>query len=101
MSGRGVRYAFILFHVTLAVVIFVLSVLTVVHTENLHLKILAGVEALAAVLLLVPATLRVGAVILLIVFAVVIVMHGLRGELPILIYAAGVVLVAVHGSAFK
>jgi hypothetical protein len=68
--------------------------------HDAHLVLIGGVEALAAVLFLIPRTLRIGAYGLLIVFAVVFLLHALRLQFrgDILIYAVVVLFVAVHGS---
>jgi hypothetical protein len=104
-----VRRAFIVFHLTLGVVLLILSVMTLRSAiapgaggPDHHVAILAGVEALAALLFLLPGTLRVGSAGLLLVFAVAIVFHALRGEFPgpLLIYAAGTAFVMAHGSAW-
>jgi hypothetical protein len=109
MPGIPLRRAFVVFHVTLGVVLLILSVMTLRNAiapqaggPEHHVAILAGLEALAALLFLLPGTLRVGGVGLLLVFAVAIVVHALRGEFPgpLLIYAAGTALVMAHGSAW-
>ncbi len=109
MAGTSLRRAFLAFHLTLGIVVFILSVTTLHHAlraadglRSHHLAILAGVEALSAILFLIPGTLRIGGVGLLLTFAAAIVVHALRGEFPgpVLIYAAGTVLVIVHGSAW-
>jgi hypothetical protein len=66
-----------------------------------HLAIVAGAEAAAALLFLVPRTLRLGGVLLLAIFAFAVVVHGVQHELDLLVYAAGVLFVSVHGSAFS
>lgn len=95
--------AFVLFHVTLALVVAQLSVSTLIHAHsgpraNPHLVLLAGAEALAALLFLVPATLRVGGSALLLIFAFAFIFHGLHGEwaTQLLIFGAGVWLVMAH-----
>src|SRR3989442_11349774 len=106
--NNSLRRAFALFHVTLGLVVFWESVDTIRHVSTLHqgnplgshLSLLAGIEALAAVLFLLPKTLKVGSWLLLAVFAVAIAVHGIRQELSLLVFAAGVLFVSVHGSAF-
>jgi hypothetical protein len=107
MAQKSLRNAFIAFHLTLGAVIFWLSIQTAVSAArqspvNLHLLILAGVETVAALLFLLPSTLRVGGSGLLLTFAVAIIAHALQGEFvaPLLVYAAGVIFVTVHGSAW-
>ncbi len=103
------RRAFVLFHLTLAVVILLESLLTVVHslhspTES-HLNTIlpwfAGLEALAAIMLLIPQTLKIGGAILLLIFLIAIVVHGPADGMPLIVYAAGVIFVMAHGSAYS
>ena|SRR2546423_5694954 len=110
MNSHALRRAFIAFHLTLGVVVVAESLITVLHASgvvgarhpNHVLALFAGVEVIAALLFLWPATLRVGAWSLLLIFVVAIAFHGLHGELQLtlLVYAVGVILVMVHGSAF-
>lgn len=106
MSDHMLRRSFVSFHCVLAAVVFLQSIVTVLHTvagQNGHWLVwFAGAEAVAAVLFLVSATMRVGAIFLLLIFSVAIVLHGLQGELQLslVVYIAGVVLVMAHGSAF-
>jgi hypothetical protein len=110
MNSHALRHSFIAFHLTLGVVVLAESLITVLHASGLGvarhpdhvLTLFAGVEAVAALLFLLPATLRAGAWALLVIFAAAIAFHGLHGELQLtlLVYAVGVVLVMVHGSAF-
>jgi hypothetical protein len=97
-------WAFPVFRYTLAIVIFIQSVMTVVHAAHSpvegHIgKILpwfAGVEAGAAVLLLIPKTIKIGGWILLVIFAVAVIVHGPIKGMPLFVYAAGVLLVMFH-----
>ncbi len=102
------RLSFVIFHIVLGSVIFLEGVSVVLrttaHTANAlgsHLTILAIVEAVASILFLIPNTARVGGGILLAIFIFAIYVHGLRGELPLLVYAAGVVMVIVEGGTYK
>ena len=109
MSTNGVRLAFIVFHVTLGIVIFIESVLAAFHTlhsaTTSHLGAIlpwfAGIEALAAVLLLIPQTLKIGGSLLLAIFVVAVVIHGPAQQMPLFVYAAGVIFVMVHGNAYR
>lgn len=109
MKNLSLRRAFVAFHITLGVVVFIESVRTALlvlqkHMLNplgSHLAILAGIEAIAALLFLVPKTLKAGSILLLIVFAFAVTVHGVEGELGLLVYAAGVLFVFVHGSAYS
>jgi hypothetical protein len=66
---------------------------------SLHVAALASVEAVAALLFLVPSTMRVAGVCLLATFAVAFVVHAGRGEVAsqLLLYAASVIFIMVHG----
>jgi hypothetical protein len=61
----------------------------------------AGLEALAAVLLIIPRTLKIGGWILLVIFAAAIIVHGPLHQMPLFAYGAGVIFVMVHGSAYS
>lgn len=109
MAGAWVRRTFNLFHCTLAAVIFYEGTITfwdalAAHKFGRlspHAALVSGAEVIGAVLFIIPNTLRVGGIILLIIFAIVITVHGLKAELPILVYAAGVIFILVHGSGFS
>src|SRR5881628_585596 len=109
MNDRPLRHAFMIFHCTLAVVVFLQSLSTMLHAIHApvanplgsHLPWFAGAEAIAAALFLLPKTLRIGGWVLLAIFAVAVAVHGFHGELSLLVYAAGVALGMVHGSAFN
>jgi hypothetical protein len=107
MTSLSVRRAFALFHATLGLIVFLQSVgalrrALVAHGgAQTHIMVLAGAEALAAILFLIPKTRDIGGTVLLIIFAVAVVLHGFRGQLPLFVYAAGVILVIVHGSTFS
>ena len=103
--ARLVR-AFVALWWTIGVLLLYLSLKTV-HAgfasgggHDGHLVLVGGFEALAAVLFLIPRTLRIGAVGLLMVFALVFLIHASRLQFrgDILVYAAVVSFVAVHGS---
>ena len=109
MNNQSLRRAFVALHFTLAIVVFIESLKTTLHAAaahrlgamNSHLALLAGLEALAAILFLIPKTLKVGGSLLLLIFAIAIAIHGIPAELPLLVYAAGVLFVMVHGDAFS
>ena len=102
-DARYLRHAFRLFHLVLGVGLLWGSVHTVLHlgSSDSHALIIGTVEALAAVAFLLPRTMRLGAGVLLVVLALAFVLHAARGEWrpDLLVYAAGVLLVAVHGDA--
>lgn len=107
MPSRKLVLAFVTFWLTLGSVVFFASVRTFLGAvqgqahgpQGVHLGLLAGIEAVAALLFLVPWTMRVGAYGLLATFAVAIAVHIASGEFPgpLLAYAAGTVFVLVHG----
>ena len=104
MTTALLRRSFTAFHWVLGLGIFWLSVQTLAWAArntkhpNPHIIALAGAEAIGALLFLLPVTLRVGAALLLLTIASAAVVHGLMGEwrIDLLIYAAGVWLVATH-----
>jgi uncharacterized membrane protein YphA (DoxX/SURF4 family) len=106
MPSRRLLRAFVCLWWTLGIVLFLGSVQTVrwaLHSSyppNFHLLLLAGVEALGAVLFLIPRTLLFGGILLLLCLGVALLFHAVsyeyRGDL--LVYAAGVLFVVVHGS---
>jgi hypothetical protein len=96
--------AFVVLWWTLGLVIFYLSVRTLVQgttssPRDAHAIIIGGLEAVAALLFVVPKTARIGAVGLLVIIALAFALHALKGEFvaPFLVYAAGVLFVLVHG----
>ena len=109
MNSKSFRRTFVLFHITLGMVVFLQSVSTVLRASSghfveamrSHVTILAIVEALAAIIFLLPRTVKVGGAMLLIIFAVALAVHGVRGELTLFVYAVGVVLVMIEGGSYK
>jgi hypothetical protein len=97
------RHAFTAFHLTLGLGLLWASVHTVLHagTTDLHARVIGSVEALGALTFLVPRTLRVGALLLLVTILLAMLIHAARGEprADLLVYAAGVWLVATHEGA--
>jgi len=65
-----------------------------------HVFLVGTLEALAGVLFLVPRTLRLGAAGLLVMLGLVFLIHAARLQFrgDLLVYAAAVLFVAVHGS---
>jgi len=66
---------------------------------DIHVAVLASVEAIAGLLFLVPKTMRAGGACLLAVFAVAFVLHGRKGEFAsqLLLYMVAVSFVMIHG----
>ncbi len=108
MVVPSVRRGFMLFHAVLGLGLLAMSLqalahaLRSLHGDHAHLAFVAGLEAAGAVLLLIPRTVRWGGVALLVVLLPGFVVHLTRGEweLQLLIYAAGVWFVMVHGPAW-
>lgn len=105
MNHKMIRIAFIGFHFTLAIVVLLQSVWGVKHalsTANHALLVLAIVETLAAIVFMVPQTIRLGGLVLLSVFAIAFSVGLVHGELNLglLVYAAGTLFIVIHGSVF-
>ena len=107
--NQSLRRSFVGFHLTLASVVFVQSVLKafkaflVEPDANWHLFSLASVEAVAAILFVIPATLRFGGIALCLVFFVAFTAHAIVGEfeLGLLAYGAGTVFILFHGASYS
>lgn len=108
MPPRRLVVALLALWVTLGLVVLTASIQTFLGAVNgtvagpshLHLALLAGAEAIAAALFLVPKTMRLGGIGLLVTFAIAFIAHALSGEFAttLLLYAAGTVFVLVHGA---
>ena len=101
------RRAFHLFHAVLGLSLLAMSLMELWHTLHEldepghgHLAFVAGLEALGASLLLIPRTVRWGGAALLVVLLPGFVNEVAHGdwEWQLLVYAAGVWLVMVHGA---
>ena len=106
MTSNALRRAFVAFHVVLGVTLLALSLLSLraelqEEAPSTHFVLVAGAEALGAVMFLLPRTLRIGAVLLALTLLPALVMHATRGQFrgDLLVYLAGVLLVAVRGSS--
>jgi hypothetical protein len=106
MPARALVRAFYALWWTLGIVIFYLSATTARgavgrghDAADLHALIIGTVEAIAALLFLVPRTMVWGGVGLLATFAAAFLLHAHAHHFaaPLLIYAAAVVFVMVHG----
>jgi hypothetical protein len=91
---------------TVGLVVFYLSVTTVRtamrgghDSGGPHAILVGGVEAIAAILFLIPRTMSWGGAGLLATFVVAFLFHAHAGHFaaPILVYAAAVLFVMVHG----
>ena len=100
-----IRRAFLVFHLTLGFALLWGSVHTLMHLggNDVHALVIGSVEAIAAVAFLIPWTLRLGAALLLLTLVGAVLVHAGRGEWrpDLLVYASGVILVAVHGTTYR
>lgn len=98
---RRLRHAFLLFHLVLGIALLWGSVHTVLQLgpSDPHALVIGTVEAVAAAAFLIRRSMRIGAGVLLAVLALAFLVHAARGEWrpDLLVYAAGVLLVCVHG----
>lgn len=107
MPDRRLVRDFVVLYVTLGVVVLVQSAVTVAEAirgtilsgDRHHALILGTLEAIAAVMFLVPRTMRWGADLLLAIFGLAFVLHALRGDpaLSLLVYGAATFFVRTHG----
>jgi hypothetical protein len=107
MQTPSLVRAFLTLYVTIGVVVCIESVATVVAAvrgelpalTRPHALILGGLEVVAAVLFLIPRTMRWGAAGLLVIFALAFGIHAAGGDpnLDLLILAAAVLFVRTHG----
>ena len=104
MPPRSVLRAFLSLWVISGLALFYASAMTVRDAwfgghANFHLAALGSLETLAALLFVLPSTLRLGAAGLLGTFAVAFAVHLAAGQVraDLLLYAAAVTFVAVHG----
>lgn len=106
MAGLHVRRAFMIFHAVLGGVLLILSHNALFHSLHAHgfghLTFVAALELVGALLFLIPRTLKLGGITLLVVLIPGFIVHLTRGEweLQLLIYAAGVYFVMMHGAAW-
>ena len=110
MSSLKSLRAFQIFHVALAGGLLVMSLLPLVHAlqelgdpGHAHLAFVLGLQALGAILLLIPRTVRWGGAALLAVLLPGFLNEVAHGdwELQYLIYATGVWLIMAHGAGWR
>jgi hypothetical protein len=106
MGSTNVIRAFIALWWTLGILLIVYSVQTAWQAISagptglgVHVVALASIETIAALLFLVPRTMRAGAICLLAAFAGAFVLHGIKREFPsqLLLFAVAVTFVMIHG----
>ena len=104
-NEERLRRVFVAFHLTLGLALLWGGVHTVLDlgATDLHARLIGSIEAIGALAFLVPRTFRGGAALLLLTLLLAVVLHAARGEWrpDLLVYAAGVLLVAVHGPAYR
>jgi hypothetical protein len=104
-ESNRIRPAFVIFHLILGLALLWSSVHTLLHLgpTDVHARIIGSIEAVGAVAFLIPRTLRFGGPLLLLSLVGAILVHAGLGEWrpDLLVYAAGVALVTVHGSAYQ
>jgi hypothetical protein len=104
MPPRALVRSFVAMWWTLGIALLVLSIRTVASAvapgaHDPHAIVIGGLEAVSALLFLVPRTLRIGAAGLLVAIGAAILLHFAGGHFrwDLLMYAAAVQFVAVHG----
>jgi hypothetical protein len=107
MPPRQLVRAFLAFYATLGLVVLVESIRTITaalatsarFSNPTHALVLGSLEIVAAILFLIPRTMRAGSAGLLVIFALAFLLHALEGHpnLVLLVYGAGVLFVRVHG----
>jgi uncharacterized membrane protein YphA (DoxX/SURF4 family) len=106
MPQRRLVRAFVVQWWTVGLLLLFWSVRTVLqavqtgHLHNPHVALLGITEGVAALLFLIPGTMRIGAAGLLVTFAAAFIAHAAQGQYrgDLLLYAAVVTFVAVHGA---
>lgn len=104
-NSERLRWAFVTFHLVLGLALLWGSIHTVLHLgpTDIHARLIGSIEAVGAIAFLVPRSFRFGAGILLLTLVLAVVLHAARAEWrpDLLVYAAGVLLVAAHGPAYR
>jgi hypothetical protein len=106
MEAKSLTPAFVVLHLTLGVVLGFGGAATAWSANGphaTHLLVLGAFEAIAAVLFLLPWTMRVGAAGLMLACGTAFLVHATMGQWrgDLLVYLAAVVFVAHHGSAYR
>lgn len=105
MPPRSLLRCFLLLWMATGLILLIASVTTMreawtgARHSNPHLVLLGGIEALAALLFLVPHTFRFGAVGLLGAIGIAFAVHAMLGQFrgDLLLYAVVVLFAFVHG----
>lgn len=104
----NLRRTFIGLHLTLALVALVQAGGLLHHAVgepagHHHLLFLSAFQLLAALLFLVPRTMRIGGIFLVVIFVHGVLFDATRGDFPAasLVFAAATLFVTVHGAAWR
>jgi uncharacterized membrane protein YphA (DoxX/SURF4 family) len=107
MPQRSLVRAFLALYIIVGLTVLVGSIETVLAAyhgqirspDRVHALVLGSFETVAALVFLIPRTMRAGAAALLVIFLLAFVIHAGRGDahLDLLVYAAAVLFVRVHG----
>jgi hypothetical protein len=110
MTVDRTRLPFVVLHLTLGLIVLYGSVRTALgglHAGasgggNWHLVLLGTLEAVGAVLFLLPRCTRLGGGIMLATFAIAIMAHAVQREVPgnLLVYAVATWFVMAHGNVW-
>ena len=103
---QRLRPSFVVLHITLGLMLGIGGAATAWMASGphaAHLTLLGTGEAMAAVLFLLPRTLRLGALGLLLSCAVAFVVHAVMGQWrgDLVVYMAAVLFVGAHGAAYQ
>jgi membrane protein CcdC involved in cytochrome C biogenesis len=106
MPPRSLLRSFLALWFVTGIALFIASAMTVVGARagarhaNPHIVLLGAIEALGALLFLVPRTMRLGAIVLLATIGIAFAVHSALGEIrgDLLVYAAAVAFTTVHGA---
>jgi hypothetical protein len=105
MVPRPLLRSYLALWMVTGVVLLLTSVATVLEAlpgsphANMHLVLLGGIEAVAALLFVIPRASQIGAIGLLATIAVAFVVHAALGEFrgDLVVYSVAVLFVVVHG----
>ena len=109
MDSPLLRRSFIAFHLALGLGLLAGSIQTLLHAlapenrhSHQHLALIAAIEAIGAILFVIPRTLRPGALVLVFIIGLAFLLHTVQGEWrpDLAIYAVGAWFVLVHGSGW-
>ena len=107
MPQKSLVRAFLALYVTVGVAVLILSIETVLGAyhgriggaDRVHALVIGSLETIAAVVFLIPRTMRTGAAALIAIFLLAFAIHASQGglHLDLLVYTAAVLFVRVHG----